>query len=109
MRRALFLVTIFVAALATARAVRAADPGACIVGPTTSGFDWNFIEAVFKSGLLEYLNGVSVHPYRGKPPETASAASAASVPAAEMLTAGFVNVPDETGLYDATDPPGRYR
>lgn len=60
-------------ALATARAVRAADPGACIVGPTTSGFDWKFLETVFKSGLLEYLDGVSVHPYRGKPPETAAA------------------------------------
>jgi hypothetical protein len=59
-------------ALATARAVRAADPQACIVGPTTSGFDWSFLEAVFKSGLLEYLDGVSVHPYRGKPPETAA-------------------------------------
>ncbi len=60
-------------ALATAKAIRAADPDACIVGPTTSGFDWKFIEAVFKSGLLEYLSGVSVHPYRGKPPETAAA------------------------------------
>ncbi|HTV42143.1 MAG TPA: cellulase family glycosylhydrolase [Candidatus Sulfotelmatobacter sp.] len=60
-------------ALATARAVRAADPQACIVGPTTSGFDWKFLETVFKSGLLEYLNAVSVHPYRGgKPPETAA-------------------------------------
>lgn len=59
-------------ALATARAVRAADPQACIVGPTTSGFDWKFLEAVFKSGLLDYLDGVSVHPYRQKPPETAA-------------------------------------
>lgn len=59
-------------ALATARAVRSADPQACIVGPTTSGFDWKFLEAVFKSGLLEYLDGVSVHPYRQKPPETAA-------------------------------------
>lgn len=59
-------------ALAAARAVRAADPQACIVGPTTSGFDWKFLEAVFKSGLLDYLDAVSVHPYRGKPPETAA-------------------------------------
>lgn len=60
-------------ALATAKAIRAADPDACIVGPTTSRFDWNFLEAVFKSGLLDYLNGVSVHPYRGSAPETAAA------------------------------------
>lgn len=59
-------------ALAAAKAMRAADPQACIVGPTTSGFDWKFLKAVFKSGLLQYLDGVSVHPYRGgKPPETA--------------------------------------
>ncbi|HEV2329293.1 MAG TPA: DUF4838 domain-containing protein [Verrucomicrobiae bacterium] len=60
-------------ALATARAVRAADPDVCIVGPTTSGFDWKFLEAVFKSGLLGYLDGVSVHPYRQQPPETSAA------------------------------------
>ncbi|HUA65422.1 MAG TPA: DUF4838 domain-containing protein [Alphaproteobacteria bacterium] len=59
-------------ALAAARAIRAADPQACIVGPTTSGFDWNFLEAVFKSGLLNYLDAVSVHPYRQQSPETAA-------------------------------------
>lgn len=57
-------------ALAVAKAVRAANPQACIVGPTTSGFDWKFLEAVFKSGLLDYLDGVSVHPYRRSAPET---------------------------------------
>ena len=60
-------------ALATAKAIRAANPEACLVGPTTSGFGWNFLEAVFKSGLLNYLSGVSVHPYRSKAPETAAA------------------------------------
>jgi polysaccharide biosynthesis protein PslG len=58
-------------ALATAKAIRAADPQACIVAPATSGFQWNFLETVLKSGVLEYLDAVSVHPYRGKPPETA--------------------------------------
>lgn len=58
-------------ALAAARAIRAADPRACIVGPTTSGFDWKFLEAVFQSGFLDYLDAVSVHPYRGQAPETA--------------------------------------
>lgn len=59
-------------ALATAKAVRAADPQACIVAPACSGFNWKFLEAFFQSGALEYLDGVSVHPYRGgKPPETA--------------------------------------
>jgi len=59
-------------ALATAKAMRAADPHVCIVAPTTSEFPWKFLETVFQSGLLEYLDAVSVHPYRGKPPETAA-------------------------------------
>jgi hypothetical protein len=61
-------------ALATARAVRAADPQATIIGPASSGFPWTFLEAFLKSGALDYLDAVSVHPYRNprKPPETAA-------------------------------------
>jgi len=62
-------------ALATCRAIRAAEPEATVVGPATSGFPWDFLESSFKSGLLEYLDGVSVHPYRppSHPPERAAA------------------------------------
>jgi polysaccharide biosynthesis protein PslG len=60
-------------ALATAKAMRATDPQACIVAPASVGFPWDFFETVFKSGLLNYLDAVSVHPYRAKPPETAAA------------------------------------
>lgn len=61
-------------ALATARAVRAANPQACLVAPACSTFDWKFLQTMCKSGLLDYLDAVSVHPYRGdKPPETAAA------------------------------------
>ena len=61
-------------ALATCKAIREADPHATIVAPATSGFPWEFIETLFKSGLLEYLDAVSVHPYRdyAKPPESAA-------------------------------------
>ena len=61
-------------ALATCRAIRAADPQATIVAPATSGLPW-FMETLFKSGALEYLDAVSVHPYRdySKPPESAAA------------------------------------
>jgi polysaccharide biosynthesis protein PslG len=61
-------------ALATAKAIRAADPYATIVGPTSSGFPWPFLESFLKSGVLKYLDGVSVHPYRppNSPPETAA-------------------------------------
>lgn len=62
-------------ALATCKAIRETDPQATIIGPATSGFPWEFLETVFMSGALEYLDGVSVHPYRNpsKPPETAEA------------------------------------
>jgi len=61
-------------ALATARAIREADPGATIIGPATAGFPWEFLESFLKSPALEYLDAVSVHPYRNPhdPPETAA-------------------------------------
>lgn len=62
-------------AQATCDAVRAADPEAIIVAPATSQFPWEFLDAFFATGILEHLDGVSVHPYREYrlPPETASA------------------------------------
>lgn len=61
-------------ALAAGRAVRKADPQATIVAPACSGFAWDFLETFLKSGALEFLDGVSVHPYRSphQPPETAA-------------------------------------
>jgi polysaccharide biosynthesis protein PslG len=60
-------------ALATCKAIREADPQATIVAPATSSFPWGFLKKFLKSGVLEYLDGVSVHPYRSEesPPETA--------------------------------------
>jgi hypothetical protein len=40
------------------------------VGPATSGIDFNFLEATFKAGVLNYFHAVSVHPYRSGKPET---------------------------------------
>ncbi len=62
-------------ALAAARAVRAAEPDATIIGPASAGFPWDFLETFLKSGILQYLDAVSVHPYRDprNPPETAAA------------------------------------
>jgi len=61
-------------ALAAAKAIREAEPDATIVGPALSGFEWPYFEAFLKSGVLEYLDAVSVHPYRSPrtPPETAA-------------------------------------
>jgi hypothetical protein len=60
--------------LATCKAVRTADPQATIVAPATSEFPWAFLESFLKSGALEFLDGVSVHPYRSpkQPPESAA-------------------------------------
>lgn len=61
-------------ALATAKAVRAAEPGTTIIGPGSSEIPWEFLEKFMSSGVLEYIDGVSVHPYRDykKSPETAA-------------------------------------
>jgi polysaccharide biosynthesis protein PslG len=62
-------------AIAAAKAIRDTEPQATIVGPASSGFPWEYLETFLKSGVLEYLDGVSVHPYRNpkQSPETASA------------------------------------
>ena len=61
-------------ALATAKAIRQADPKATIIGPASAGFPWEFLETFLKSGVLEYLDAMSVHPYGNPqtPPETAA-------------------------------------
>jgi hypothetical protein len=60
-------------ALATAKAVREADPNATLIGPATSEVPIKFIEEFFAAGALAYLDALSVHPYRSykKEPETA--------------------------------------
>jgi hypothetical protein len=61
-------------ALAASKAIRSADRQATIVGPASSGFPWDFLQTFLQSGVLEFLDGVSVHPYRDyhHPPETAA-------------------------------------
>jgi hypothetical protein len=61
-------------ALATARAIREAEPSATIIAPAMAGFDWQYLEHFLQSGVLEFLDGVSVHAYRppDHPPETAA-------------------------------------
>ena len=61
-------------ALATAKAVREADPDATIIGPATSQVPMQFLTDIFAAGLLTHFDAVSVHPYRSyrKGPETAA-------------------------------------
>ena len=58
-------------ALETGKAIREVAPDEIYIGPATSEIDLEFLEKCFKSGLLEYWDAVSVHPYRQKNPETA--------------------------------------
>jgi beta-xylosidase len=60
-------------ALATSKAIRAVEPDATIIGPCTSRVPLPFIEPFMASGILQYIDAVSVHPYReySKSPETA--------------------------------------
>lgn len=59
-------------ALETAKAIKASDPKATVLAPGTSGIPLDFLEAVFKTGVLRYIDAVSLHPYRVVMPETAA-------------------------------------
>ena len=61
-------------ALATAKAVREADPHSTLIAPATSEVPVKFLEEFFAAGALAQLDAVSVHPYRSykKGPETAA-------------------------------------
>jgi hypothetical protein len=57
----------------TATAIRKADPGAYVIGPATGGpeFDLAYVEDVFRLGLVDSLDAVSVHPFGAAYPEAA--------------------------------------
>jgi len=57
-------------AIEVGKAIRKEAPGEIYIGPATSQIDMKFLEACFQAGLLEYWDGVSVHPYRQSHPET---------------------------------------
>jgi len=61
-------------AVATCKAIREVDADATIIAPATSRVPLDFLEEFCASGVLEYLDAVSVHPYRSynKGPETAA-------------------------------------
>ncbi len=50
--------------------VKKADPTGLLVAPATSGTPLNWLEQCFKKGLLKWIDALTVHPYRSKPPET---------------------------------------
>ena len=55
---------------ATAPLVRKADSSGTIAAPATSGIPFEWLENCCKKGLLEWIDVLTVHPYRSQPPET---------------------------------------
>ncbi len=55
---------------AAAAVIRKADPNAMVVGPATSTIPFEWLEGCFQRGLLNRIDGLTVHPYRPGPPET---------------------------------------
>lgn len=53
----------------TVPAMRAADPEAVILGPSTYRVDPKYMEACLREGLLDLVDAVSFHPYRRHRPE----------------------------------------
>jgi polysaccharide biosynthesis protein PslG len=56
-------------ALATVKAIKSAEPNELVVGPALSGTDGVWMQAIYKSGLLDHLDAITVHPYGDFPPE----------------------------------------
>ncbi len=54
-------------------AIRAADPEAIRIAPATSSIPLDFLEQCFRRGLLDLVEGITVHPYRQSAPETVEA------------------------------------
>jgi len=55
---------------AVAPRVRAADPSGHVVAGATSQIPLGWFEDCFKNGLLQWIDVLSVHPYRSQNPET---------------------------------------
>lgn len=55
---------------AAAPLVRQADPSGVLLAPATSTIPFDWLESCFQQGLLQWIDALSVHPYRPQPPET---------------------------------------
>jgi hypothetical protein len=54
----------------TAPRIKKADPSGLVVAGATSTIPFNWLQQCFEKGLLEWIDVLSVHPYRPQPPET---------------------------------------
>ena len=55
---------------AAALAIKKADPNALVIAPATSTIPFDWLESCFKKGLLNWIDALTVHPYRPQNPET---------------------------------------
>jgi hypothetical protein len=55
---------------ACASRIKQADPSGQVVAGATSQIPLEWFEGCFKNGLLNWIDVLSVHPYRSQPPET---------------------------------------
>ena len=55
---------------ACASRIRQADPSGQVIAGATSQIPLEWFEGCFKNGLLNWIDVLSVHPYRSQPPET---------------------------------------
>lgn len=59
-----------VLANAACKAIKSSVPNAIIVAPGSAGIPMPFLEKFIDSGILKYIDAISVHPYRDNEPET---------------------------------------
>ena len=50
-------------------AMKQADPGCILLGPSLAGWNFSWFEDTCKEGLLNYVDGISLHPYGAPKPE----------------------------------------
>jgi len=54
----------------TAPRIKEADPTGYVVAPASAEIPFGWLEDCFKRGLLDWIDALTVHAYRGGPPET---------------------------------------
>ena len=54
----------------SSNAIREEDKNAFIIAPALAYFDYSYLNSIGKNGVFQYINAISIHPYRQKNPET---------------------------------------
>lgn len=73
-------------------AAKSADPSAFILGGVTAGVDLRFLDKVFSLGALDFLDGISVHPYQA-PWDAVPNTPLIKVPAISDLCTKYASLP----------------